>query len=696
MMKEARDAIVGALVGAGLGAEQLTKLVDDIDQERAQHAMNRESKEMLAKEGLADLELAFEDVGWRDLTSYYGIWKFNRATMRRVVALSRIMYVVNPLIKRAVTVQELYVWGAGCRIKAKDEIVDDVLEEFFEDPKNQKVIGQGEEGWAQREREQRIDGNQFFAFFTNPVTGAVRVRLLPYDVVEDVIFNPQDNKEVWFYKRSMAGITGVAIDMDLSGDVTTLPYQGIQVLYPDIGWNPTFRPVSFGTAPVAIDWNVRILHVKTGSLSSMKFGLPELYSALNWATAYKKILENFATILAAYARIAVKMTGLAGKKGVAAAKSKLNTGITSAEFKDTNPPTNTASWMAMSGNVDIQPVKTAHSTTAPDEARALRSMVASGADLPEHFFGDSDVGNFATSETLDRPTELKMIARQQMWRVVILQMARFVIEQSSLAVEGTLRQAGYRGKLESDRFDRRTLCVTVTPPAEGSLDVEVTFPNITERAITDRVRALVNAATLNGRKAEGIFPDRKYLFKLMLEALGVHNVDELVEEYYPKSVMQGFVDPQEDAANSKVEADAKKATADAAKLAAQASKTQAEKPTPAPTTAVAKASAKEGELRDDQPSEHRQQAVIKAVETSTTTAQQWIRDVKQAAMKYAGHQDRWEEWLHVYFSDSHAKEVAEVLNIPVEVAQEYCAKQRAILTEQGPGYEEDMGILSRS
>lgn len=591
VIKDARDALVGALVGANLGAEQLTKLVDDIDQERTKYAMDAESKEMLAKEGLADLELAFEDVGWRDLTSYYGIWKFNRATLRRVVALSRIMYVVNPLIKRAVTVQELYVWGAGCRIKAKDPVVDEVLQEFFEDPKNQKVIGQGEEGWVQREREQRIDGNQFLAFFTNRVTGAVRVRLLPYDVVEDILYNPQDNKEVWFYKRSMA--TSGILDSEISVDTTTVPTQGMNVLYPDIGWNPTFRPVSFGTSPVVIDWNVRILHIKTGSLSSMKFGLPELYSALNWATAYKRILENFATILAAYARIAMKMTGLAGKKGAAAAKSKLNTAVSNAETRDTNPPTNTASWMALAGNVDIQPVKTAHSTTAPDEARALRSMVASGADLPEHFFGDSDVGNFATSETLDRPTELKMIARQTMWRVVILQISRYVIEQSALAVEGTLRLAGYRAKESADRFDRRTLSVTVTPPEKGSLAVEVTFPNITERAITDRVRALVNAATLNGRKAEGIFPDRKYLFKLMLEALGVHNVDELVQEYYPKSVEQGFVDPADDAENSRIEAEAKRTTAEASEMAAQATKTQAEKPTPAPT---ARPKAKEGDL----------------------------------------------------------------------------------------------------
>lgn len=691
MFKDARDAMVGALVGLGLGGEQLSKLVEDIDQERAEHALTRESKEMIAREGIADLELAFEDVGWRDLTSYFGVWKFNRATMRRIVALSRIMYIVNPLIKRAVTVQELYVWGAGCTIKAKDDRVNEVLQEFFEDPKNQRVIGQGEEGWAQREREQRIDGNQFFAFFTNPVTGAVRVRLLPYDVVDDIIYNPDDNKEVWYYKRSTAGVLASILDPDITaGDISSIAAPGgVQILYPDIGWNPTLRPLSYGSAgsKTVIDWRVRILHVKTGSLSSMKFGLPELYSALNWATAYKKILENFATILAAYARIAMKMTGLPGKKGVAAAKSRLNTGLTQAEFKDTNPPTNTASWAALSGNVDIQPVKTAHSTTAPDEARALRSMVASGADLPEHFFGDSDVGNFATSETLDRPTELKMIARQQMWRVVILQICRFVIEQSALAVEGTLRQEGFKAIEQSDRFDRRTMSVTVTPPRNGSLAVEVSFPNITERAITDRVRAVVNAVTLNGRSAEGIFPERRYVFKLMLEALGIRNVDELVKEFYPEPVTQGFQDPADQEEIQRDEAKAKLIAANAATVTAQASKITAEKPAPKPAPATRSA---EAEL----PTPQQQEEISRVVESSQLVARAWIKAIREAAIAHAGHPETWEAWLHEFFSDAHAAEVAEALHIPVEVAQDYCAKQRAILLEQGPGYEEDLGMVT--
>lgn len=595
IIQEARDAIVGAFVGAGLGGSELTRIRDDFEQavleskwtEQQREEFEREavaSGMMKATEGLADLQLAFEDVGWRELTAYFGIWRFNRSRLRQITALARLMFLINPLIKRAVTVQELYVWGSGCEIRGEAPIVHEVLKDFFEDPSNEKIVGMGDEGWPQREREQRIDGNMFYAFFTNRRTGAVRVRLLPYDLVEDVIYNPDDSKEVWFYRRTLANLSGAALDVDNSISAPTSPDEPTgTVLYPDIIYNPVKKPgVMSGTA-LKIDWNVRVLHIKTGGLSTMKFGMPEVYSALNWATAYKRILENFATILAAYARLAMKMTGMQGKKGIAAAKSKLNTAVNGGQFTDTNPPGNTASWMMLSGNVDVQPVKTAHSTTAPDEARALRSMVASGVDLPEHFFGDSDVGSFATSETLDRPTELKMISRQNFWRQIILKMSCFVIQASAQATNGKLRQAGYTGELVRDAFDGSMLRCKVTPPASGSLEVVVKFPNITERAVTERVRAVVNAVTLNGRKAEGIIPDRRLVAKLLLEALGERGSEDLAAKLYPTETPQGFIDPSQVMKNETTSADAEMLKAEAAMLTA---KTKSEQPTPEPKPAA--------------------------------------------------------------------------------------------------------------
>lgn len=521
---------------------------------------------MKAEEGISELQIDEDSRQWIEMASGSSTWNFNRGTLRKIVARSRIMYLINPLIKRAVTVQELYVWGSGAEIKAADETVQAVLDDYFKAPKNQTVIGQS---WEVREREQRIDGNTFFVIFRNKLNGAARVRLLPFDQIIDIVYNPEDSTEPWFYCRQSAVPSG-----PIFGPVVDVP----PTWYPDADYDPFDKP---GRAPDGsiIDWNTAVIHVKTGGLSQMTFGLPELYSVFQWATQYKKILENFATVIQAYARIAMKMTGLAGKSGVAAAKSKLNTSMTPGNTRDTNPPNNTGGWGLYSGNVDISPVKTANSTTGPDEARALRSMVASGSDTPEHFFGDSDVGNFATSSTLDRPTELKMVARQKMWGGVILRMCDLLIRWSAVAPKGKLRQAGYRVALERDGFDG-TRAVTVTPPTDGSVHVEVKFPSILTRDVTDRVRSVVQAATLGGSPAEGIIPNRKMVCKLLLQALGEEQADYYTNLMYPEDVLQGFADPADKMTDEHLIAQGRKELGDAALTAADASMVTAKKPAP--------------------------------------------------------------------------------------------------------------------
>lgn len=537
------DKIVGALAGASVGGSGLERAADDRDQRSLEVEVLRERLfeeiEERARENVADLEIAIEDTDWRSLGNERGNWNFSAEARYKLITLSRKMFLMNPLMKRAVTVQELYVWGSSCTIKGESDFITEVLNDFFNHPKNQKVIGHA---WPEREREQRIDGNTFFVFFFNKKTGTARVRLLPIEQTEDIITDPDDSKTPWFYKRVM-------------GTSQT------SILYPDIEYNPKSQPAKYQDIP--IDWNTRVIHVKTGGLSMMKFGLPELYSALNWATAYKKFLEHFSSLMSAYSRLAMRISRLPGKKGVAGAKSKLGTGIGSGKILDNNPASNTASTFLASGDVDIQPIKTANSTTGPDEARALRSMVAAGTDTPEHFFGDSDIGNFATSTTLDRPTELKMVARQAMWGFVITQMCQFLIKISAEARQGKLRQAGYTTTTSFDPHDGdRT--VNITPPANESIKFSVTFPSILERDVVDRVRAVVQAITLGGSPAEGIIPDRQYATKLLLIALGEKGADEVAKKLYPKEVKQGFADPKIKQDNETLIAKGRKQLGDAA------------------------------------------------------------------------------------------------------------------------------------
>lgn len=530
------DKLHGAALGVVTGHESLEKL------QIAAHQLD------LIKENNADLQLAADDVGWASLSSDLTQKLIARPILDQTTRLARIMYLLNPLIKRAVTVAELYVWGSGVSIKAEDSSpeVQGVLDNFYNDPGNQCALG-NTNSWAEREREQRIEGNTFFMFFVNKRNGALRVRTTNIDEIQDIYCNPEDKNEPWFYLR-------------------TLPNGQDQKWYPDINYTPYHK----GEGPDAhpIDWNVRVLHTKTGGLPGMKFGISELYSVLNWATAYKGILENFATILKAYAKIAWKLTGQKTAKGVAGSRTKFQTSITTGDETERNPPPNVASMMIASGNVDLAAVKTAGSTTGPDEARALRSMVAAGTDTPEHFFGDSDIGNFATSTTLDRPTELKMIARQQMWTTVIATINRVIITSSIKAPQGILKRAGYELEKSPNTFDGSD-SVKFIAPANKSARVTIKFPAILERNVTDRVRAVVQAATLGGSPAEGIFPDRKLLFTMLLDALGEPNANYIAGQLYSEPVLQGWVNPADKLKNETVIANARAKTADAQMVAAK-------------------------------------------------------------------------------------------------------------------------------
>lgn len=579
LLSQIRDTVTGAFAGAsvGLAGLQRTAIMAEARSDEQETGLSATgTPEAIASragkvlEGaFAELELAFEDVGWNSIGNEYGGWNFKRSTLKRIVALSRVMYLVNPLIKRAVTVQELYVWGRGVKVEGEMEAVDEVLQDFLKDPKNQSIIGAA---WAEREREQRIDGNTFFIFYKNPLNGTARIRLLPFDQIDTIECNPEDSKEPWYYCRTRP------IGYEDGKQVTEE-----KCYYPDINYNPARKPRRAEDGS-RIMWDTCVFHVKTGGLSSQRFGLPELFATLNWATGYKKILENFATILAAHARLAMQITGLPGKKGVAAAKNKMQTNVSRNNAVDNNPPNNTAAWFLSSGGAEIKPIKTAGTTTGPDEARALRSMVAAGSDTPEHFFGDSDIGNFATSSTLDRPTELKMISRQQMWVDVIYVMCNKLIEWSAVAPAGKLRKAGYRASSTKDAFDG-TQTVTVTPPANDNINVHIEFPNILERDVTDRVRSIVQAVTLGGSSAEGIIPDRKVVCSLLLDALGERDADRLTDILYPEPVLQGFIDPADMSDDQRMEAKAKKAIGDAAlKSADNIAKAAKAKPSGSPAS----------------------------------------------------------------------------------------------------------------
>ena len=151
------------------------------------------------EERLAGLELAIEDRDWLKL-SMEGGREFSRAGLAKIIQLSRMMTLKNPLINRPTEVGGYYVFGQGVSIQYADDDINAVWQAFMDDPKN-KVALTSPVAMIAQERELSETGNLFMAAFTNISTGRVRMRAIPVEEIQAIITDPNDDRQPWYYHR---------------------------------------------------------------------------------------------------------------------------------------------------------------------------------------------------------------------------------------------------------------------------------------------------------------------------------------------------------------------------------------------------------------------------------------------------------------------------------------------------------------
>ena len=354
------------------------------------------------QERLAALEWTLESMDWRLMTAQAD-QEFSRNGLATITELSRIMAIKNPLIKRSVAVQRLYVFGQGFNVRADEPALDDALTAFYEDPKN--VVELGQQEMSAKEVELQVSGNLFFCLFVNRASGRVRVRTVPFEEIDDIICDPNDARTPWYYRRLWTETT-----FDVQTGAQSV--ESMTAYYPDWRYDPVQKPAFIGSHPVM--WEAPIFHVKVGSFAHWKFGLSEVYAAIDWAKAYKEFLEDWASIVRAYRRFAFQLQQPGGKSAVMAAKSKLASSA-SGDGTITNPAPVVGSTFIAGENVKLEAVRTSGATVSAEDGRRIMLMVAASMNLPETFFGDASVGSLATAKSLDRPTELAMRDRQMLW-----------------------------------------------------------------------------------------------------------------------------------------------------------------------------------------------------------------------------------------------------------------------------------------
>lgn len=471
-------------------------------------------------ERIAELENAQEDADWILLGASNNTTEFSRLWLTTITRTARLYYIKNPLIRRGVDVKAGYVWGRGINIQARDQDINDVVQTFLDDDHNQTELT-AQLARLQKETELQIDGNIYFVLVPHKDTGHIRVYTIPVDEVTDIITDPTNRKASWYFKRVYTEIT-----TDLATGVKTEAARTLY--YQDWRNKPETLRVTIGGQPVVA--NQYIYHVKTGGFSDWLFGLSEIYPALDWAKAYRIFLENWSTIVAAYAVFAFQITTTGGKEGVKAAKAKIASTISTTSGERNPKPVTASNVIAQEGN-NIAPIRTAGATTSAEDGRRLLLMVAASFGLPETFFSDVSVGTLATATSLDRPTELMMTNRQTMWADIYHDILDFVVFWATQAMTGPLRSVL---KIEANEYGENNIVY----PDDVDNHIDIDFPPILEHSMTDTMTSIAQGAAF--------INDPKLLTRMVLTALGQNDIDEILDRMYPDDGTMPTTPPETD------------------------------------------------------------------------------------------------------------------------------------------------------
>jgi hypothetical protein len=450
--------------------------------------------------------LSAEDAGWASLTGQTGE-TITVESIRATSRVARVMALADPLIRRGVNLRCSYVWGGGVTIaaaqeKGAEQDVNAVVQAFLDDDANAKSFSSAQ-AREELERSLATDGNVFHSLVTSPLTGRVQVRKIPFSQVVDIITNPEDSDEVWFYKREW---TATALQTDAFGFTRTT--SGVQTrLYPDVGFFPPTRDRFVDG--ITVEWDKPVVHTLVNRPGESQWGTPDVLAALPWARGYKSFLEDWAALVKALSQFAFKATSRT-KAGAAAARTRLTTPPVDGEGRVG------ATIMTAEGQ-SFEAIGKSGATIDSQSGRPLAAMAAAGLDTPvTMLLSDPGVtGARATAETLDEPLKNTINGRRAVHTSMLRTIVGHVIRSAVKAPQGPLKGTVIR--------DPATGREVVRLAGEQTFGVTVDWPSLEKISLKDLMDAIKAADDL------GKLPPL-VIARLALVALDVDDVDEALSE----------------------------------------------------------------------------------------------------------------------------------------------------------------------
>lgn len=350
------------------------------------------------EENLLAISDAFDNVGWAPLTQEQS-QEMPLKTVKKIANVARALNAANPWVKRGVNARISYVFGRGVKFDGVDGIKDELS-------KNRTKLF-SPQAYEELERVLATDGNAFTAIPVkeevggNP-TSAFRVVL---DQITGSISNPMDAEEIWYYQRTYKVVvtnreTGEQEEQEEIKWYASLPYyQKLQKL----GRNLPRRWNKYG-----VEQNYVIQHTAVNKQVGWRWGVPDILPVIYYAKAYKEYLEDNASLVKAYSRLAwqVKVPGMqAGNTASAQIMRPPSRDPLTGELNDVGG--------TAVGTHEITPLPATGSGVDFSNGSPLASAIAAGLEVSAVvILSDSGASNRAAEEGLDLPTLKAMEARQ--------------------------------------------------------------------------------------------------------------------------------------------------------------------------------------------------------------------------------------------------------------------------------------------
>ena len=293
----------------------------------------------------------------------------------------------------------------------------------------------------------------------------------------------------------------------------TIATRQATAFYPALTYNPRpgpNRPKSIDGHPVF--WDAPVLHVDVNGLDGWAFGIGDAYAALPFARGYRDFVADWATLVKSLSQFAWRAT-TKGSKAQALRQKLARRPTTEAPAGNPNSVGATAT---VSSDVTLEAIPKSGAVIDAESGKVIAGGVAAALGVPlTMLLGDpGSTGARAVAETLDEPTRLEMQGRQRVWRDALGASLAYVVLQAVKAPQGPLR-----GSVTRDPVTGREV---LTLAGDEDHTVDIVFPDLDDVPLETLVKAIKTADDT------GKMPPLT-VARLLLQALGVDDVDELLE-----------------------------------------------------------------------------------------------------------------------------------------------------------------------